>query len=101
MAKKKTTPKKKAAPKKPAAKKVTPKKVVEPVIKLEKAPIVEVAETWRDRLVLEAKDLKTKMTALKTALDEGTVPTSERVILKEQYDAMMNYYIILNRRLSK
>jgi len=63
-----------------------------------KAPLTE--ETWRDRVLDEAKELKIKMNALKAAVEGNKVPATEVGILNEQYDAMYAYYLILNRRLS-
>ena len=65
------------------------------------APIDPPKETWRDRVLSEAKDLKEKMTKLRTALDTAKVPASEIEILNEQYKAMHAYYIIINTRLSR
>ena len=60
----------------------------------------KIAETWQDRVLAEAKELKIKMDALKAAVEGNRVPASEVDILNEQYVAMHAYYVILNRRLS-
>ena len=57
-------------------------------------------ETWKDRVLAEARELKIKMDALKAAVEGNKVPASEVGILNEQYQAMHAYYVILNRRLS-
>lgn len=61
----------------------------------------KIAETYKDRLMIETLDLRDRMTKLKAALDGGKVPATEIPILNEQYQAMNNLYIILNKRLGR
>jgi len=58
-------------------------------------------ETWKDRVLAEAKELRIKMDALRAALDGYKVPATEVDILNKQYKAMHEYYVILNTRLSR
>lgn len=72
----------------------------EPEENVKPAPVAE-DTSWRDRVVIEAKELKEKMVALRSAIDERKVPLDQVPILNEQYTAMHAYYLILNRRLSQ
>ena len=58
------------------------------------------ADDWRGRLVVEARELKEKMTKLRTALDQNKVPHDQIAILSKQHSVMKELYIILNTRLS-
>lgn len=86
---------------------VMPEPTPEPEPEVQVEPEVDMTDaepapgdTWRDRLKSEAADLKEKMVKLRSAIDERKVPLDQVPILNEQYGAMMDYYIILNRRLS-
>lgn len=61
----------------------------------------KVCETYMDRLKIEESDLDDKVTKLKTALFEKTVPEKSMEILKGQLRVMTEYLDILNQRISK
>jgi hypothetical protein len=80
---------------------ITPEVEPEPTVVVVKDVGKPAAEdTWKDRVRIEAKELKEKMVALRTAINDHKVPLDQVPILNEQHAAMQAYYIILNRRLS-